>query len=213
MAWVRCAGCGATQQAAIFRGQPVSSCGTCRRRLEVRVLPAVFGVASRPPALPSNEGEIQLGETRCFYDPVRVATKSCSHCGVFVSDAWVATWGEEVVCLKCLDELRTKGADTKFQAKRVLWDNVVLGLSVGPWLLSLIFVFTVLFYAFAVFSIMLTLVAAPAALFLGLRYWNAPRGLVPRGRGRLMMGVGLAVLQLLAWVVGVVALVHFWTEL
>jgi hypothetical protein len=210
MAWVRCAGCGATQSAAIFRTQPVSACTSCHRELQVRVLPAVFGAANKPPALPPGEG--QEGETWCFYDPSRKASHSCSHCGVFVSEAWAAKWGEEVVCLKCLDELRTTSLDTRFQSKRVLWDNVVLGLAVGPWLLSVAFVFTLFFYFLAMFSTLLTLITAPAALFVGLRYWNAPRSLVPRGKGRLVTGLGLAVLQMLGWGVGLVALIHYWPE-
>ncbi len=72
------------------------------------------------------------GEATCYYSPNRRATHTCAHCGVFVSEAWSAEWGSSHVCLKCLDELRGKRKDSRFESRRVLWDNIALVTALAP---------------------------------------------------------------------------------
>jgi hypothetical protein len=170
------------------QGAENCQCRRCSKRVHVRIFPALVG---KPPALPVIDppGE---GEAACFYSPDRKATCSCSHCGVLMSDAWSAQWGSDQVCLKCLDHLRSKAEDSRFETKRTLWDNVVLALALIPC--------TMILASFAI-------ITAPAALILGLWHWNKPRTLVPRGRFRLVLGMLLAVLQIagmIALVIGII---------
>lgn len=212
MAFVRCSSCGSGMADALFQRTGAALCPACGREVHASLLPALFKTpALQPPALP--EEPPAPGEAVCFYNPDRRATKVCDHCGVFVSEAWAAKWGAQTVCLKCLEDLRSKHKDTRFEAKRTLWDNVALFLAVGPWVLALMFVATLLLYGFAFFCILLTLVTAPAAVFIALRYWNAPRSLVPRGRGRLAWALGLSLLQVGGWVTGIGVLVAQWSNL
>ncbi len=134
--------------------------------------------ASKPPPPPDPPGE---GEAACFYSPARKATCECGHCGVLVSDVWAAKWGSQIVCLKCLEHLRSKENETAFQSKRVLWDNVALALALVPC--------TFVLWVFAFFT-------APAAVFLALWHWNSPRSLVPRSRFRLIAALILGLLQI-----------------
>ncbi len=153
-----------------------AQCRSCHRVTELMLFPALAG---RPPALsvePAAEGE-----ATCFYSPNRRATKSCSHCGVLISDAWAAQWGSQTVCLKCLEHLRGKGSDARFQTSRTLWDNVALAVALTP--------FTVVLW-FAAF------ITAPASVFLALWHWNSPRSMVPRSRLRLVLALLLGVAQL-----------------
>jgi hypothetical protein len=165
----------------------------------------------QPPSLP--EVPPGPGETACFYNPNRRATKVCDHCGVFVSDAWAARWGSQTVCLKCLEDLRTKHKDTRFEAKRTLWDNIALFLAVGPWVLCAMFFATFFLYGFGLFCIIATVATAPAAIFVALRYWNAPRSLVPRGRGRLIWALTLSLVQVGLWTAGIITLAVQWNKL
>ena len=212
MAYIRCTSCGYGIADSVFPPAGEADCPTCRRRVRAWVLPMLYKVPGAvPPALP--EEPPGPGEAACFYSPARRATKVCDHCGVFVSEAWAAKWGQQTVCLKCIEELRSKGRDPRFEAKRTLWDNVALFCAVGPWVLAAMFVATVILYGFAFFCILLTLVTAPAALFIALRYWNAPRSLVPRGRGRLVWALVLGLAQLGAWAVLVLLLLSQWGAL
>jgi hypothetical protein len=53
----------------------------------------------------------------------------------------------------------------------------------------------------------LTAVTAPLALYLAIRYWNAPRSLVHRTRTRFILAMGFSGIQILAWAVWIGSLV------
>ncbi len=212
MAYVKCTFCGYGIPDTQFGPAAPARCPTCGREVTATILPALHKSALlSPPSLP--EDPPGPGEAACFYNPNRRATKVCDHCGVFVSDAWAARWGSQTVCLKCIDDLRSKHKDSRFEARRTLWDNIALLLATGPWVLALIFLATLVLYGLALFCIILTLVTAPAALFVALRYWNAPRSLVPRGRSRLIWAISLSAVQIGLWVAGVLVLVAEWSKL
>jgi len=204
MALVRCTACGYELAPAAFMGGPSSKCPSCRRIITALLLPAVYKVQGAQPP-PLFETPPAPGEAVCFYNPNRRATKVCDHCGVFVSDAWAAKWGTETVCLKCLEKLRTKEKDIRFEAKRNLWDNIALACSIGPFVLAGALLMTLVGYPFAILSLLLTFITAPAAIFIALRFWKAPRSLVPRGRMRLYFALVLSVLQVAGWVTLLVA--------
>lgn len=207
MALVNCTSCGGGIPEFLFRQGGGVSCPVCKRIVHALVLPALYRSAiPAPPPLPDQPPA--QGEATCFYNPGRRATKCCDHCGVFISDAWAAQWGQQTVCLKCLEELHAKNSDTRFEARRVLWDNIALSFALGPWLLAAILLATLVLYPFAVFAAMVSFLTAPAAIFIALRYWNSQRSLVPRGRGRLVWATLLGVLQLAAWVMLVVGIIY-----
>lgn len=163
-------------------------CQTCRRVNEVTLFPAMLELVKGPPPLDLDPpGE---GDAVCFYNPARRATKTCSHCGVLISNAWAAQWGNETVCLKCLEHLHDK-RDERFQSSRTLWDNIALLAACLP--------FTFIFWFFAV-------VSAPASVFLALWHWNSPRSMVPRSRFRLILALLLGLAQIGAMMFGIVQL-------
>ena len=178
---VRCAHCNLPLYAAdVAEGRAI--CPSCRSLNVVAAFPALAeGGTGKPPALPDDPpGE---GEAACFYSPTRRATAVCSHCGLcMISNTWAAQWGTRApFASKCLDHLRSQGNDgERFQGSRTLWDNIALLLAVAP--CTLILWWSVFF-------------TAPAALFIGLRHWNAPRSLVPRSRARMAIALILAFLQ------------------
>lgn len=206
MALVKCTSCGGGIPELLFRQGGTVPCPICKCIVHALMLPALYkSPLHAPPSLPNDRPA--PGEATCFYNPGRRATKGCDHCGVFISDAWAAQWGSQTVCLKCLEELRSKNSDTRFESKRTLWDNVALSFSIGPWILAVALLMTLALYPFAIMVIMLTFLTAPAAIFVALRYWNAPRSMVPRGRGRLVWAAMLGVLQLMGWVLMMVGII------
>ncbi|CAN5828807.1 hypothetical protein BH11VER1_BH11VER1_04250 [soil metagenome] len=207
MALVKCTSCGGGIPESLFRQNDRVSCPICKKIVRALRLPALYkAAASTPPSLPHDPPA--PGEAACFYNPARRATKCCDHCGVFISDAWAAQWGAQTVCLKCLEELHAKNSDTRFEAKRVLWDNIALSFAIGPWIVAGVMLMTVVLYPFAFIVAFLSILTAPAAIFIALRYWNAARSLVPRGRGRLVWAVLLGVLQLGGWVMMIVGFIY-----
>ncbi len=156
------------------------TCDNCGAGNGVANFPAL--AKARPPAPPALPGDAPAeGDAVCFYSPNRRATTSCDHCGVLISDPWAAAWGRETVCLKCLEHLREEKKDERFISNRTLWDNIALILALVP--------FSFIFW-WAAF------ITAPAALILAIRHWNTSRGMVPRGRFRLVATVLLSLLQI-----------------
>ena len=73
---------------------------------------------------------------------------------------------------------------TTLEDQRVLYDSVALALAFWP----MLFVFP-------------TLVTAPAAIFVALRYWKRPLSILPRSRFRFLLALLLAGGQLVGWTV------------
>ncbi|MBL9145636.1 MAG: hypothetical protein JNM99_18305 [Verrucomicrobiaceae bacterium] len=201
MAAVRCAFCNQPLPAdQLVSGANTVRCRVCGGKTQPSIFPALLAdSAPKPPTLP--EEPLAEGEAACFYSPARRATKSCHHCGVLISDLWAAQWGQDTVCLKCLDHLRDKSKDTRFGSKRTLWDNMVLALGLAP----IITLPLLVFYWIGI-------ITAPAALILGLWHWNSPRSLVPRGRWRLITGLLLAFLQVAGVVTFILSLWFGWLD-
>lgn len=203
MTIVRCAACQALIPDRIFREGQAVECPSCERSMRSVLLPALYRspLAAVPEAPGGPPGE---GETACFYDPARKATGACDHCGVFVSEAWSAKWGTQTVCLKCLDQLRSKTKDQRFEGSRKLWDNIALGAALGPYAMAAMLAASVLGLIFISLPLLATAVTAPAAIFIAIRFWSAPRSLVPRGVARLVIALTVSLLTIAAWVIGLV---------
>ena len=63
------------------------------------------------------------------------------------------------------------------------YDTLALGLALVP---------VLVFY--------LTLITAPMALFVAIRYWKSPRSLVRRSNVRFILAITIALLQIGGWV-------------
>ena len=206
MTMVRCSACGYHIPVAVFASSREGACPLCRRPVQAVLLPAMSHVPhAGPPALP--EEPPAPGEPTCFYSPNRRAVRTCSHCGVFVSEAWSAQWGSEHVCLKCLDELRSRRKDARFQVRRVLWDNIALGTALLPFLICvpLLLLGPIGMVLMAMFALPASLISAPLALGFSIYAWKKPRSLVPRGPWRLVWALVLSLLQCGAWGVLIVS--------
>ena len=210
MSSIRCAACQSLLPDLLVRqASGVMECPFCHRRTESFILPALYKSALNTPPPISFDPPAE-GEAACFYSPNRKATKSCDHCGVFISDAWAAQWGNQTVCLKCLEQLRLKVKDQRFESTRTLWDNVSLGLAVGPFIIAIGLLCTLVGYVFAIFPLMLTIICAPAAIFVAIRYWSAPRSIAPRGPWRLLTAMAFSLLVISGWILSIAALVDKW---
>lgn len=196
---VRCTACGYYIPAAVFASSAEGACPLCRREVRATLLPALGRTPwSTAPALP--EEPPGPGDAVCFYNAHRKATKTCSHCGVFISEAWSAQWGREVVCLKCLGDLRNVRKDPKFEARRVLWDNIALGAALLPGLVCVALLFLgPLGAVLMTLPLIASMVTAPMALGLSVYAWNKPRSMVPRGRARVVWALLLSILQCAGW--------------
>ena len=165
-------------------------CAGCQSLLQVEVFPALFRRTA-----PAVSGEIVLveGEAACFYHPARKAVLPCHGCGRFMCALCDCELNGEHFCPACLESGKTKGKIKSLENRRTLYDTIALSLAILP-------IGLIVFW-------FLTIITAPMALFMAIRYWNAPRSIVHRTKIRYVLAMIFATLQIAGWGIGIYLLV------
>jgi hypothetical protein len=176
---IQCPACQAWLLEGVFNQPQLSPCPACGMPLQVEVFPALFRRIN-----PGQSGEIIMvdGESSCFYHPQKKAILPCQGCGRFLCALCDCELNGQHFCPACLETGKTKGKIKSLENRRTLYDSIALSLAVYP---LLIFYFT--------------LVTAPVALFVAIRYWNAPRSIIRRTRVRYVVAIVLASMQIAGW--------------
>jgi hypothetical protein len=136
---------------------------------------------------PNPEAVMVEGESSCFYHPQKKAVVPCEGCGRFLCALCDCILHGRHFCPGCLDTGKKKGKIKSIETDRTLYDSIALGVAVLPLLIF-----------------WLTIITAPIALYMGIRYWNAPRSIVHRTRIRLVLAMIFASLELVGWIVGII---------
>jgi len=176
---VQCPKCQAWLLDGVFNQPELSPCPACGTPLQIEVYPALFRNQS---VGRSGEAILIEGESSCFYHPQKKAVIPCQGCGRFLCALCDCELNGQHFCPACLETGKTKGKIKNLENQRTLYDSIALSLAVYP---LLIFYFT--------------LVTAPAALFVAIRYWKAPRSIVHRTKTRFVVAILLASLQIAGW--------------
>lgn len=181
---VACANCATKLPPEFENAGNFLACPACNQLLRV----------SAYPALRSNRsGEITAAasvadEASCFYHPAKQAVVACESCGRFLCALCDVEIGQNHRCPACLEAGKQKRKLQTVENRRVLYDGLALTLAVLP---ILLWPFTVL--------------TAPAALFVTIRYWRQPLSILPRTRVRFVIAGLFALAQICGWL----ALVYF----
>jgi len=86
------------------------------------------------------------------------------------------------LCTSCLETGKKKRKIKNLENHRTLYDSMVLFLAIFP---------MILFWP--------TILTAPIAIFLAIRYWNVPTSIIPRTKIRLIAAVVISGLQIIGW--------------
>src|SRR5215210_4409047 len=183
---VTCAKCQATLLGVNFNTGALSPCPACGTPLRVEVFPALFRKIERGGA---GEALVEGGEASCFYHPQKRAAVACESCGRFLCELCDLHLDNRHLCPNCLASGQKKGRLRNLERERVLYDNIAVSLAVLP----------LLMWPF-------TLVTAPGALYVAIRYWNAPTSILPR---RTKLKFVIAILLALAQIVGWIVLIYY----
>jgi hypothetical protein len=154
------------------------TCPYCQRPLQIRVWGSVQQNTDASAAL--------TDQATCFFHPDKAFQACCQRCGRFVCALCDLQLGAEHVCPACFERGRVQsGAGTgtaEWRHRDVLYDSIAVTIGWGWILLWPVFV-----------------AALPAAIFLHVKYREAPRSyLIPRRGWRFWMAyAGLLWLPLL----------------
>jgi hypothetical protein len=121
-------------------------------------------------------------EASCFYHADKRAAAVCDQCGRFLCSLCDVRMGERHVCPACIEARLGGGAKKNTGERRFLHDSLALALATWPVLVW----FT-------------TPLTAPLAIFLAIRYWNAPGGLFRWRKVRLVAAIVLGGLHVAVW--------------
>ena len=119
----------------------------------------------------------------CYFHPHKIAAVPCDGCGLFLCLLCDTEIGGRHICPRCLETEIAGQSESQLVTHRPLYEQMVFALSIYP----LIFPF-------------ITLFTAPAALFVAVRYWKAPRSLVSKSRWRTIVAIIMSVVQILGWI-------------
>jgi hypothetical protein len=155
-------------------------CPRCMAAFEIEIFPALF----RPHAQIAEAERVLIeGESTCFYHADRKAMLPCHGCGRFLCALCDCEMGGEHFCPSCLEAGVTKGKIKSLENRRTRHDSIALILALAPMLF---------FY--------ITLVTAPATLYVVIRHWNTPLSIVRRTKVRFVIAAAIALLQIVGWV-------------
>lgn len=177
---IQCPECRAWLLEGVFNQPDFVPCPACGVPLQVQIFPALF----RKTAGGQNaETLIIESEASCFYHPQKKAVRPCEGCGRFVCALCDCDLHGQHFCPACLEAGKTKGKIKNLNQQRTLYDSIALALAVFP---MLIFYFSI--------------VTAPMALFIAIRYWKAPSSILRRSKIRFVIAIIIALAQIGGWI-------------
>jgi LSD1 subclass zinc finger protein len=179
-AQVYCTGCGKPLAGGRYNSGAEFRCSNCDAQLLVEVFPALFRGAG---AVPGGEALISEGEASCFYHPHKKAVALCSACGSFLCTLCETDLAGSCLCPSCIDKGRLGEGIEQLVTQRTLKDSLALSVAILP----------MVFFP-------VTLVSAPIAIFIAIRFWGRPGSILPRTKIRFVSAILIALAQIAGWV-------------
>jgi hypothetical protein len=182
-----CPKCQATLPASLFNTDKLVACPTCNTELCVFLFPACFGTPEKGALA---ESVLDGEQASCFYHPQKKASIVCDGCGRFLCalcDISLADKGH--FCPSCLQTGAKKGNLANLHNRRIPHDKVALAIAVFPLLFCYV-----------------TIITAPIAIYISLRYWKAPLSIVTRSRARFVAAIILSIIQICVWIIVIAAI-------
>jgi hypothetical protein len=164
-------------------------CPLCLSVFEIEIFPAFF---HRPEQAQEAERVLLEGESTCFYHLDKKAVLPCHSCGRFLCALCDCELHGEHFCPSCLEAGVKKGKIKSIESRRTRHDSIALTLALAPMLF---------FYV--------TLVTAPATLFVVIRHWKTPLSIVRRTKVRFVIAAIVALLQIVGWIAIIFFLIVF----
>jgi hypothetical protein len=185
---IQCSRCENPFPAAVFNTDGFTVCPSCTSWIRLIAFPAAL-----KPADQGKTGDLILvdGEAGCFYHPEKKAVLPCDACGRFLCALCDVEMGADHLCPLCIETGKKKGKLKNLENHRVRYDDLALALAIIPILFSCIVALT-----------------APIAMYVAIRYWNAPGSILPRTKVRFVVAIVFAVVE----IVGCAVLGYFWIK-
>lgn len=176
---IACPACLTIQNPAQVNTGTLFKCPDCGTHLRADLFNAFLR-----PADPGTVGSPvqEQGQAECYNHPGRQAQAPCAQCGRLLCDLCAVDLDGRSLCFSCLKAGRDKQQIVDLETRRTLHDSIALALALVP----ILFIFP-------------TVVTAPAAIYMALRYWKRPPMILPRSQWRNIAAIILAGGQIAVW--------------
>lgn len=161
------------------------TCPLCSAEVQTAVFPALFQHQVKSHR---SSSLIMADETSCFYHKNKKAILPCSVCGRFMCTLCDMHINGQHLCPACMKSCKQELGN--LENHRVLYDKIAFYLAIIPFTLFLWF---------------MTVITAPATIFIVIRYWKAPNSIVSGSRFRYITALVLALIQITG-----IALLIYW---
>jgi hypothetical protein len=177
---ITCSECNKPLGAALFNVPGLIHCPSCDAQLNINAFPALL---RERPAETSGEALLTDKEASCFFHPHKPAVIPCASCGRFVCALCDVEFDGQHLCPSCIETGKRKRKIKNLENQRTIYDSIALSVAIIP---MLVFYFT--------------FITAPVAIYMSIRYWNAPSSIIPRTKIRFVIAMIVACLQMGGWI-------------
>jgi hypothetical protein len=178
---IACPNCRTIQSPDGINTGELFACPRCKTRMRADLFNAFY----RPVAQAAAQGHVQeQGQAECYNHPGRPAKVPCAHCGRLLCELCAVDLDGRSLCFDCVKTGSKGRRAARLDTRRTHYDSLALALALVP----VLFVFP-------------TIVTAPAALYVALRYWKRKPLILPRSRWRYILAILLSVAQIVVWIV------------
>jgi hypothetical protein len=185
---VACTSC-KTSLPADFLDGAFHMCPRCEASMRVRTF-AAFG--RELPSVPAETALIE-GESSCFYHAHKKAVVACENCGRFLCALCDVEIGGVHRCPQCLERGKRKRELDTLETEHTRYDRIAFALTTV----------TFLFWP-------ITLISAPVALFIVIKYWKRRSKILPGARIYYILAGILAVAEICGWGLLFYFMFHGW---
>ena len=174
----KCARCSTESNLRVVRPSQRNVCAACGAVTQLEFFPALLKETIGKPA----ENLVLDTESSCFFHPAKRAVTACEGCGRFLCSLCDVDMGGRRLCPKCIEQSAKADSLDPLKTEFTRYDQIALTLAILPMLI---------FY--------ITLITAPMAMYVCLRYKSTPVSAVPRRKIVLRIAFYVALLQMLGW--------------
>ena len=157
-------------------------CPICKTQTEAYIFPAFF----REQPILSLSSFVEENEASCYYHHDKKAIRVCDSCGSFMCYLCDIEINNKHFCPTCLEKGKQKQKIKTLENSCILYDNIALYLAFVPLLLF-------------IFLFWMTIITAPMAIYVAIRYWKNPCGVISRTKLRFVLSIILSLIQIGGW--------------
>ena len=174
---IECPQCHAVLKKELINNSDFFPCPQCRHSIRALVFPAFF---QKPKIVEPPQPVVLDDQSNCFYHPDKKAVIVCTACGRFLCSLCDIELNEEHLCPACLQSGTRKKKIRNVDSEIVCYDKIAFAVAVYP-----------------IITFIFTLITAPIAVFLSLRYWNTKS--LSGSRARFVLAILFGLVQITGW--------------